>query len=237
MGTFTGIVAGVASLIAFQLVYCYFGYRRRKNDEVWHVNSEELNFSHPVEVIGQGAFGVVIAAEYRGTRVAIKRVLPQEDVTRSRASSVPSGSAMLNSNNSQELVKSGGDLEQGEESPDTPPTGEGRESAATNDSNLDDVLGGLPIARKKSRLQKWLPSFFHDEFTRSKLMVLGSATGGSGTTTRSLFARMCLRCDETHRRQEEFKEEMRLLSRLRHPCKCDISCRFLFSVMCSISAF
>jgi hypothetical protein len=42
---------------------------------MWHVNPEELNFSHPVEVIGQGAFGVVLAAEYRGTRVAIKRVI------------------------------------------------------------------------------------------------------------------------------------------------------------------
>lgn len=63
---------------------------------MWHVNAEELNFSHPVEVIGQGAFGVVLAAEYRGTRVAIKRVVPQKENTRSRGGSVVSvvGSAL-----------------------------------------------------------------------------------------------------------------------------------------------
>jgi hypothetical protein len=54
---------------------------------MWHVNPEELNFSHPVEVIGQGAFGVFVAAEYRGTRVAIKRVIEN---TRPKAGSVVS---------------------------------------------------------------------------------------------------------------------------------------------------
>ena len=34
---------------------------------------------HSVEVIGQGAFGVVWLAEYRGTKVAIKRALPWID--------------------------------------------------------------------------------------------------------------------------------------------------------------
>ena len=220
LGTFTGIVAAIGVLIAFQIVYCYFGYRRRKSDEVWHVNPEELNFSHPVEVIGQGAFGVVLAAEYRGTRVAIKRVIPaQEDGTRNRASSVPSVAGSGTTNDSKDLVASGSDLVEGADSPGaTPATSDSRESGLTSDSNLSDILGGLPIGRKKTRLQRWLPSFFKDELTRTKLSILGSATGGS-TNTKSMYARLCFRCDETYRRQEEFKTEMRLLSRLRHPCK------------------
>ena len=40
---------------------------------------DELYFDDPVEVIGQGSFGVVLLAEYRGTKVAIKRVLPFKD--------------------------------------------------------------------------------------------------------------------------------------------------------------
>ena len=186
------------------------------------MNPEELNFSHPVEVIGQGAFGVVLAAEYRGTRVAIKRVIPaQEDGTRNRASSVPSvaGSVMSGLNDSQDLEANQVGLEEGADSPATSRTSDSRESALTTDSNLSDILGGLPIGRKKTHMQRWLPSFFKDELTRTKLSILGSATGGS-TNTKSMYARLCFRCDETYRRQEEFKTEMRLLSRLRHPCKC-----------------
>lgn len=36
---------------------------------------DELHFDDPVEVIGQGSFGVVWLAEYRGTKVAIKRAV------------------------------------------------------------------------------------------------------------------------------------------------------------------
>eukprot|EP00526_Cylindrotheca_closterium_P008173 CAMPEP_0113660222 /NCGR_PEP_ID=MMETSP0017_2-20120614/32780_1 /TAXON_ID=2856 /ORGANISM="Cylindrotheca closterium" /LENGTH=836 /DNA_ID=CAMNT_0000574833 /DNA_START=650 /DNA_END=3157 /DNA_ORIENTATION=+ /assembly_acc=CAM_ASM_000147 len=219
LGTFTGIMAAIGALIAFQICYCYFGYRRRKSDEVWHVSPEELNFSHPVEVIGQGAFGVVLAAEYRGTRVAIKRVIPQQDAVRTRASSVPSmpGSVVSGSNNTQDLLRGGpGDLEEGADSPGTNPTSDSRDSELS-DSNLSDVLGGLPIARKKTRQQKWMPFLFQDEMTRTKLSILGTASGGSATP-KSLYTRLCFRCDETYQKRQEFKTEMRLLSRLRHPC-------------------
>ena len=53
----------------------YLGYKKCQSDLLWLVNVEELHFSEPVEVIGQGSFGVVLLAEYRGTKVAIKRVL------------------------------------------------------------------------------------------------------------------------------------------------------------------
>jgi serine/threonine protein kinase len=221
-------MAAIGGLIGFVIVYCYLGYRRRKSDEVWHVNPEELDFSHPVEVIGQGAFGVVLAAEYRGTRVAIKRVIPQQDVMRTRASSVPSvpGSVVSGSNNSQDLSKGGpSDLEAGADSPGTiPTTGDSRESAPS-DSNLSDILV-LPIDRKRSRLSKWMP--FQDTMSRSKLTILGNASGGS-TSHKSLHSRLLYRCDETYQRQQEFKAEMRLLSRLRHPCECRVQLLLLFA--------
>ena len=217
-------MAAIGGLIGFVIVYCYLGYRRRKSDEVWHVNPEELDFSHPVEVIGQGAFGVVLAAEYRGTRVAIKRVIPQQDAVRTRASSVPSvpGSVVSGSNNSQDLSKDGpSDLEEGEEgadSPETPPTRGSRESALS-DSDLVDIWG-LPFADRKKRLPSWMP--FRSETSRSKLTILGHASGGGSSTNKSLHARLFYRCDETYQRQQEFMTEMRLLSRLRHPCECTV---------------
>lgn len=228
LGTFTAIMAAIGSLIGFQIVYCYLGYRRRKSDEVWHVNPEELNFSHPVEVIGQGAFGVVLAAEYRGTRVAIKRVIAQQDVARTRTGSMPSVVSGSN-NNSQDLSKDApNDLEAGADSPGTNPTSDSRDSRASalSDSDLSDILGPLPMGPKKSRLPKWMP--FQNEMARAKLTILGNASGGS-TTHKSLRSKLFYRCDETYQRQQEFITEMRLLSRLRHPCECAMDLIPMFS--------
>jgi serine/threonine protein kinase len=180
---------------------------------MWHVNPEELNFSHPVEVIGQGAFGVVLAAEYRGTRVAIKRVIEN---TRPKGGSVVSvgGSAAaskppLNSDSGENT-----DPEIGTDSRvtcDTPMT-DSKES-----SEDGDFLRGLPVGRRKTMLQRWLPFVAYNDVAQSNLNLLGSATGSA--TTKSLYARLFPNCDETSCRQEEFLVEMRLLSRLRHPCK------------------
>jgi serine/threonine protein kinase len=187
---------------------------------MWHVNPEELNFSHPVEVIGQGAFGVVLAAEYRGTRVAIKRVIPQQGNTRAKGGSVVSvvGSAASN----QPLNPDRGantDPEIGTDSRVTSeaasPMTNSRESS--EDADLSDFLGGLPVGTQKTMLRRWLPFVLHNDLARSNLNLLGTASGSA--STKSLYARLFPNCDETSRRQQEFLVEMRLLSRLRHPCK------------------
>eukprot|EP00980_Cylindrotheca_fusiformis_P007440 scaffold1534_cov108-Cylindrotheca_fusiformis.AAC.1 len=74
-----GVLTAICACILLLIAIFYQRHRRRKQDEMWQVNTEELNFSHPVEVIGQGGFGLVLLAEYRGTKVAIKRVLPLLD--------------------------------------------------------------------------------------------------------------------------------------------------------------
>lgn len=42
--------------------YFYINHRNRKNDQMWQVDLDELHFDDPVEVIGQGSFGVVLIA-------------------------------------------------------------------------------------------------------------------------------------------------------------------------------
>ena len=67
-----------------------------------------------MEVIGQGAFGVVLPAHYRGTKVAITRVIPSSD-RRSRPASVASfGSSSRKQHGSTEGDL--GDLEGGNRS-------------------------------------------------------------------------------------------------------------------------
>jgi serine/threonine protein kinase len=58
------------------LVYCYVDYRRKQSDSVWAVQTSQLKFDDPPIVVGVGTFGLVLLAEYRGTAVAVKRVIP-----------------------------------------------------------------------------------------------------------------------------------------------------------------
>ena len=55
-----GSLSGVFLLAI--LGYSYINYRNKKNDQIWQVDLDELHFDDPVEVIGQGTFGVVLLA-------------------------------------------------------------------------------------------------------------------------------------------------------------------------------
>jgi hypothetical protein len=215
VGTFAGIMASISLLVAMQIGWCFLTYRRKKNDEMWHVNPEELNFSHPVEVIGQGAFGVVLVAEYRGTKVAIKRVVPQQENTRSKGGSVSVGGSA--SGSKPPPNPDSGENNDPEIGTDSRGTTENPMASSKESSEDADFLGGLPVGSKKSMLQRWLPFLFYNDVARSNLNLLGTASGSA--STKSLYAKVFPNCDETSRRQKEFMVEMRLLSRLRHPCK------------------
>ncbi|KAL7549758.1 hypothetical protein ACHAWF_013033 [Thalassiosira exigua] len=69
------LCAGILCAVA---VYFYIAHKRKQADSVWSVDTSELKFNSPPEMIGQGTFGLVLLAEYRGTQVAVKRVLPPQ---------------------------------------------------------------------------------------------------------------------------------------------------------------
>jgi serine/threonine protein kinase len=230
-GTFAAIIAGGCGFILLLLLWRFMNYRREKSDEVWKVNVDELHFSHPAEVIGQGAFGVVLLAEYRGTNVAIKRVLP----IKKKGKSKMSGSMAATSN---EVIEDSADDKSGEraeehESYDVNCSqdieaplesfGVRRGSLATtsgtgtgDNSKLGFLVGLGQRRRKQSAISRML--FGSQEISAYNMNVLGTASAGS-STRRGMFASVFPWCDVTTQRQTEFKEEMRLLSRLRHPCK------------------
>jgi len=66
------------------LVYFYIEHKKKQADSVWAVKPSELHFTDPPETIGRGTFGLVVLAEYRGTMVAIKRVIPPKVSTKER---------------------------------------------------------------------------------------------------------------------------------------------------------
>eukprot|EP00240_Pyramimonas_obovata_P000077 CAMPEP_0118924910 /NCGR_PEP_ID=MMETSP1169-20130426/2840_1 /TAXON_ID=36882 /ORGANISM="Pyramimonas obovata, Strain CCMP722" /LENGTH=1153 /DNA_ID=CAMNT_0006866059 /DNA_START=133 /DNA_END=3590 /DNA_ORIENTATION=- len=51
--------------------------RKKKEDTSWQILLEEIDFGSPPVVLGRGTFGQVLRAEFRGTDVAVKRVLPK----------------------------------------------------------------------------------------------------------------------------------------------------------------
>eukprot|EP00980_Cylindrotheca_fusiformis_P018330 scaffold5977_cov98-Cylindrotheca_fusiformis.AAC.7 len=67
------VVVALAAAIGILL---FFERKRRQTDSLWYIKKEELKFADPPEIIGRGGFGLILKAEYRGTDVAVKRVLP-----------------------------------------------------------------------------------------------------------------------------------------------------------------
>ena len=47
-------------------------FQNNRADLLWHVKPEEIKFDDGAEVLGQGSFGVVLLAEYRGTEVGCR---------------------------------------------------------------------------------------------------------------------------------------------------------------------
>lgn len=80
-----------AGVVAAILVYLFVRHKRKQSDSIWSVVPSELKFHQPPEVIGQGTFGLVVLAEYRGTQVAVKRVIPVVKGSKSKNGSGLSG--------------------------------------------------------------------------------------------------------------------------------------------------
>ena len=215
----SAVLSVVSFLIAFIVAYLFYLHRRKKNDQVWHVSEDELQFSNPVEVIGQGAFGVVVLANYRGTRVAIKRVLPVAE--KGRAGSVVGSVITTSIEDKNELHSVDGDLgnlESGDRSSSMVRVVV-NDDESSNSLRVLDNLGGL---EHKTVLQRWFPFLAGNKSTsqyNSRILskMLGHTT--RTMTKRSAAQILCPLFDEAGRRRSEFITEMRLLSRLRHPCK------------------
>jgi len=76
----------LAILLPFGVIVVIIGaalyaYHKRKVDAIWSLNSSELKFQIPPVILGRGSFGLVVLGVYRGTPVAVKRVLPQTTYT------------------------------------------------------------------------------------------------------------------------------------------------------------
>ena len=232
----TAAIAASVSVAAF-LVMVVIGFyivkaRNHKADVMWHVAVDELQFDDPVEVIGQGSFGVVLLAEYRGTKVAIKRALKTGSGGSTKAGSNKyssakrvagaGGSVVLRGSDdnflasSDEVTHDSCDIEchpDAAHSKDSILLEGASKKGSSDDFNLDFLNDDYGRKGKWARLFPWTKE--SDYQSRFKQSILGD----SGTTSRKSGAAMlCPWFNAQARREEEFVNEMRILSRLRHPC-------------------
>ena len=77
-GVIAGSVVGVAALIALLAAGgCWYVHQQqRRREALWLIHPAELKYDTPVVILGRGTFGMVLRARYRGTLVAVKRVIP-----------------------------------------------------------------------------------------------------------------------------------------------------------------
>jgi hypothetical protein len=74
------LVAAIVFIIVL-LVLLYFQKKYNRDDSVWKVQKKDLLFHDPPDIIGRGTFGLILKAEYRGTQVAVKRIMPPKTTT------------------------------------------------------------------------------------------------------------------------------------------------------------
>lgn len=130
--------------------------KRQANEVVWEIKKGDLIFEEPSKILGRGSFGLVLLAQYRGTSVAVKRVIPPREGTDGSHSAFDAMTSMFISQDA--------------------------EIGLISRKSWGASLGSLTNLSKSSPLPSSEASPSYEEL------------------------------------KQEFLEEMRYLSRLRHPC-------------------
>jgi len=227
------IVFGCVFVALAIVIFIYLGYKKKQSDSMWQVAVEELHFNEPPEIIGQGAFGVVVLGQYRGTKVAVKRAIPPQFKSKHGSRNF-SGSGSFQgsgefdgqkrtkseeetgSNDGDKNVKFHGDVEAQDE------------DRAVGTMSFQGSMGGSTSNRD------WERMLMDDKNYNSALKILESATQSTHSNSCSMLDQdyvsskqrsrvldvlpLWMRFDERSRLRKEFMIEMRLLARLRHPC-------------------
>jgi Protein kinase domain len=186
-------------------IFLFYEHKRKQNDSVWHVKKEELKFPEPPQVIGQGSFGLVLLAEYRGTQVAVKRVIPPS-TKRGSGGDAPTM-----------MTASGVNMMKGDHSESERAGGDSKIAVTAGGSNNVGMRSGSlgttsRVGGGSSSGNTGMTSSIGNKSKMGGGFISGTVSmfqGAKGQSTDSTLRR---------RLKAEFIEEMRYLSKLRHPC-------------------
>jgi hypothetical protein len=211
-------------VVLFVLIRLLLKWQQKRSDQMWHIKPHELEFDDPAICLGSGSFGVVLQAEYRGSVVALKSILPRGKKM---------GSALNKTATSH--VQRGGMLSRpGAKSTKHKAGARGGLFASGFDYIEDTYERGLQklkralaqAAEAAEAAREETSSTEHSAKNKSFTKDAGSASA-SGRRARHLSAgsrsgrkRTLTTVFQTRAQheREDFIREMRLLSKLRHPC-------------------
>ncbi len=204
------------------LAYIYTERKRQHADLIWKINKEDLKFDNPPEIAGRGTFGLVLKAEYRGTMVAVKQVIPPKKwknrgvFTDNFLLDESSNDFKMNDNNVHGSV--------------TATRKQDLLNSIVDDEELG--IGANPAAAEASTA---IPLHPHRRVSQNSETVVSvlSSTNQSHNGNASLESsvditwRRFFGSSPTEKNYEQLKQdfiiEMRTLSKLRHPCITTVS--------------
>ena len=149
------VIIPLVLILLLIIVFLYVDHKKRKADALFQVDPTELHFSEPPEIIGRGTFGLVLLAEYRGTLVAVKRVIPPRVVEKRKKAE-----AKKNRSNEQAKPAWDMDLETGSQA-----SSRSSRSITVNGMSLQLGSGSSGYRKSGSRLASLI---FGDDYTRLK---------------------------------------------------------------------
>ena len=212
------------------IVFLFYENKRKKNDAVWQVAREELDFGSPPEIIGRGSFGLILLAEYRGTQVAVKRVIPPRAEKKDKGTDNVKGDGTGISSGTHSGI-----------SGDSSGLSGGTSSYGSNNSNNDknaslpSKIGSMSLSRSHSmnsglsssvRMTSTLRGndniMFGNPANWAMASAMSGAISGVGTFLTGARGRRNLATGQNEANvwrqlKQEFISEMRYLSKLRHP--------------------
>jgi len=206
-------VAASAVVVVAAVALSIRHWRHQRDLKLWAVSQAELHFPDPPVILGRGTFGQVLKGEYRGTGVAVKRVLPPSNTGGSEVTTASRSMRSTEQPNSHTSTKA-------------------------RDSILETDIAGIKTLvlehhgnkasdlqlydKRASRLQR--VSVAEDVRRKSSGSESMWNSGNTPMTVPAggLLPRSIKRCmdngDKGHRRYERaLEKEMRALVHLRHP--------------------
>ncbi|EGD76827.1 TKL/DICTY4 protein kinase [Salpingoeca rosetta] len=188
---FVPIFLVIALVFIAILSYVIIVIMRKRADALWHIDSEDIVVSDPPDMLGRGAFGVVIKGELNGTAIAIKRAIPRPPSSKSGSSTGKRSSSSLASDASGSTKHSRIGRKRINSVARSTVNGQKSLSPCTTFVEVDN-------STKEQRLLRALTAFTD---------AASIASVSSGKRYRYFSSA-----------KADFMAEIRLLSRLRHPC-------------------
>lgn len=218
-------LCGLVALVSF----AYVDKKRKEADSIWSVDTKDLKFADPRTVLGQGTFGEVLLAEYHGTSVAVKRVLPLKPTGVQRSGEYSDAFVTPSKDN---FIDENDDIEAGRAigNPEQHPSSAGVDSAGASARKNTAVKFRMGSNNRQASVKFGMGSNDNNNSAVKFGMVSGYRVGTAANNflrgrqrsgKRSLGKNLTMTATSSskyNQLRKDFIKEMRLLSKLRHPC-------------------